>query len=99
MKKDLKAAAAAASEAGRVKGAIDTATEEPAEVITPEAPEEKTKRQRVNIALTPQTFDYVKKVSIATGQTQQELLSKMVDYYIADHMDIYQDILDLANRL
>ena len=61
MAKDFKAGAQKASEAGRISATIKERT----------APTEKpAKLPRVNLALTPEAFDFIKTVSKASGQTQ-----------------------------
>jgi predicted DNA binding CopG/RHH family protein len=90
MARDFKTGAQKASEAGRIHETIKertTPTEKPA------------KLPRVNLALSPEAFDYIKTVSKATGQTQQAFIQMIINKYMAEHKETYKAAKKLLNSL
>ena len=86
--KDFKAGAKAAGEAGKIKNAKAEAAAAPKE-----------KRPRVNLALSPEQYDYIKCVAKAGGYTQQEFIHLMIDEYRAAHTEEYTTIKKLQAKL
>ena len=54
---------------------------------------------RVNLALSPEAFDYIKTVSKATGQNQQAFIQMIINKYMADHKETYKAAKKLLNSL
>ena len=94
MARDFKQAAAAASEAGKLKATITEATSTSKKEKKPAE-----KLPRINLALTPEQFDYIKTVAKASGQTQQGFIQKIITDYMAEHKKAYKAAKDLFNSL
>lgn len=57
------------------------------------------KLPRVNLAFSPEIYDYVKTMSKAGGMTYSEFLDKILRDHKEKHADTYQTIVDIRNSL
>ena len=57
------------------------------------------KLPRVNLAFSPEIYDYVKTMSKASGMTYTEFLDKILRDHKEAHADTYQTIVDIRNSL
>ena len=57
------------------------------------------KMTRVNLALKPENYDYVKTMSFITGMTYSEFINRILDGHKATHGDLYQRALDIRNEI
>ena len=57
------------------------------------------KLARVNLAFSPEIYDYVKTMSKASGMTYTEFLDRILRDHKAKHEDTYQKIVDIRNSL
>lgn len=57
------------------------------------------KLPRVNLAFSPEIYDYVKTMSKASGMTYTEFLDKILRDHKEAHADTYQKIVDIRNSL
>lgn len=92
-KEEFTAAAKKAGEAGRITNAISEATS--TEKADPEKASTKKKAApkkgdlpRVNIALEKESYDIIKTLAKATGTTQQAVIQRIINEYIAEHKEI-----------
>lgn len=97
---------------GRVFGTIEQATADHRgqSVITPE---EKAKREstlktqgrkgaklpRINLAFSPQNFDFVRVVARASGKSMTEFINLIIAQYRTEHPDLYDKAKALAEEL
>ena len=57
------------------------------------------KMPRINLAFYPDTYDYIKCMSRATGTTLTEFVNLALRKHMEDNPDIYQDARKLLERL
>ena len=54
---------------------------------------------RINLAFTPETYDYVKTMSKITGMTYTEFINKILQDHKAAHDDVYKKAIEIRNSL
>ena len=54
---------------------------------------------RINIAFSPDMYDYVRTMSKAAGMTYTEFINKIIAEHKKTHEDIYQRAIDIRNSL
>ena len=54
---------------------------------------------RINLAFSPELYDYVKTMSKAAGLTYTEFINKIIRDHKAEHEDIYKRAIDIRNSL
>lgn len=57
------------------------------------------KLPRINLAFTPEVYDYVKSMSKAAGMTYTEFIDKILQQHKAEHEKEYKQILKIRNSL
>lgn len=57
------------------------------------------KLPRVNLAFTPEIYDYVKTMSKASGMTYTEFINKILQNHKEQHSETYQKAVDIRNSL
>lgn len=54
---------------------------------------------RINLAFSPEIYDYVRTMSRASGLTYTEFIDKILRDHKEAHADTYQNIVDIRNSL
>lgn len=54
---------------------------------------------RINLAFTPETYDYVKTMSKITGMTYTQFINKILQDHKESHGDIYKKAVEIRNSL
>ena len=57
------------------------------------------KLPRINLALAPDMYDYVKTMSKAAGLTYTEFIDKLLRDHMSEHGDIYEQAIKFRNSL
>ena len=57
------------------------------------------KLPRINLAFTPEVYDYVKTMSKAAGMTYTEFINKILQAHKEKHAKTYQQAVDIRNSL
>lgn len=57
------------------------------------------KLPRINMAFTPELFDYIKTMARVTGMTQTEFVNNVLAQYKAEHMEQYAKAVEFRNSL
>jgi len=57
------------------------------------------KLPRINLAFSPDIYEYVKTMSKAAGMTYTEFINKILQDHKANHADVYQQALDIRKSL
>lgn len=57
------------------------------------------KMPRINLAVTPECFDYVRIMSKATGQTYQEFMQEVIKQHMESHAETYKKAQELLQEL
>lgn len=57
------------------------------------------KLPRINLAFSPEVYDYVKTMSKAAGLTYTEFINRILLDHKAKHIDTYQQAVDIRNSL
>ena len=57
------------------------------------------KLPRINLALSPDMFDYVQVMSKASGLTYTQFFDKLLQEHKAKHADIYERAIEIRNSL
>lgn len=57
------------------------------------------KLPRINLAFTPEMYDYVKTMSKFSGQTYTEFINKLLQAHKEEHADTYKKIVALRDSL
>ena len=54
---------------------------------------------RINVAFSPEVYEYVRTMSKAAGMTQTEFINKIIAEHKKGHEEIYQRAIDIRNSL
>lgn len=57
------------------------------------------KLQRINLALTPELYDFIKVTSKAAGMTNTDLINMILEKYRTTHPDLYEKAVAFRNSL
>lgn len=57
------------------------------------------KLSRINMAFTPENYDYIKTMSIVSGQNLTEFVNKIIKQHREEHGDLYQQAVKFRNSL
>lgn len=57
------------------------------------------KLPRINMAFTPDVFDYINTMSVVSGLNKTEFVNKVVKEHMKDHADLYEQALKFRNSL
>ena len=99
--------------ANKVHGAIAEATQEPRKDRKTYTADEKSqylaelktagrkgcKLPRINMAFTPENYNFIKTMSKASGLTLTEFINIVIDNYMKDHLEQYEKIIETRNSL
>ncbi len=56
-------------------------------------------QHRINLAFTPENYDFIQIVSVVSGQTMTEFINHIIDKYREERSDIYEHAKELRNML
>lgn len=57
------------------------------------------KLPRINLAFTPEVYDYIKTMSKAAGLTYTEFVNHILQAHKEEHADVYQQAINFRNSL
>lgn len=57
------------------------------------------KLPRINLAFSPDIYDYVQTMARVRGETLTEFVNLALRQYMADHMDVYEKAIEFRNSL
>lgn len=57
------------------------------------------KLPRINMAFTPDVFDYINTMSVVSGLNKTEFVNKVVKEHMKNHADLYEQALKFRNSL
>lgn len=56
-------------------------------------------QHRINLAFTPESYDFIQIVSVVSGQTMTQFINQIIDKYRREHSDVYDRTKEIKNLL
>ena len=56
-------------------------------------------QHRINLAFTPENYDFIQIVSVVSGQTMTQFINQIIDKYRREHSDVYDRTKEIKNLL
>lgn len=57
------------------------------------------KMQRMNLAIKPELYEYVRTICRITGRTYAEFVNAVLEKHLQEHGDLYQQALEMRDKL
>ena len=57
------------------------------------------KIQRMNLAIKPELYEYVRTICRITGRTYAEFVNAVLEKHLQEHGDLYQQALEMRDKL